>query len=111
MSVCADAGVLQRPFWACSQREADATLTSRLAGYMASRVHEYRVSDPLVDIGILKECFERTWSPHSKAKKLRVVLPRHNSIGFPCASLECLAVALLEVVKDDAPCELDGANL
>ncbi|MFP3801659.1 HEPN/Toprim-associated domain-containing protein [Paraburkholderia sp. SIMBA_027] len=78
-----------------------------VSGYMASRMHEYRVSDPLVDIGILKECFERTWSPHSKAKKLRDVLPRHNSIGFPCASLECLAVALLEVVKEDAPCELD----
>ncbi len=40
-------------------------------------------------------------------KKHRDALPHHNSIGFPCVSLECLAVAFLEVAQEDTPCELD----
>ncbi len=39
------------------------------------------------------------------------MLPRQNRMGFPCASLECFAVAMLEVVPDNAECALDVTDL
>ncbi|CAB3810802.1 hypothetical protein LMG27177_07479 [Paraburkholderia fynbosensis] len=68
-----------------------------------ARFYEYRASDPLIDIQMLTQCI----SLSRYIGETRDALPRHNRFGFPCASLECLAVAMLEVVEDDAPCELD----
>ncbi|RKR36195.1 HEPN/Toprim-associated domain-containing protein [Paraburkholderia sp. BL17N1] len=35
------------------------------------------------------------------------LMPKHSLLGFPCSSLDNMAVALLEVVDGDAQCEQD----
>jgi hypothetical protein len=39
------------------------------------------------------------------------VKPDHALKSFPCVSLECMAVAMLEVVADDAECVLDVTQI
>ncbi|MFL9887357.1 HEPN/Toprim-associated domain-containing protein [Paraburkholderia agricolaris] len=86
--------------WLC----ALASLQNFIAmQFTAARFHEYIASDPLIDVEMLTQGVRL--SRH--IDKTRDALPRHNQIGFPCASLECLAMAMLEVVEDDAPCTLD----
>ncbi|KVR40724.1 HEPN/Toprim-associated domain-containing protein [Burkholderia multivorans] len=49
---------------------------------------------------ILVDIITGTDQPHSAD-----LMPKHRLLGFPCSSLENMAVALLEVTSGDAACE------
>ncbi|OYD73667.1 UNVERIFIED_ORG: hypothetical protein BDU10_5348 [Burkholderia sp. CF145] len=84
----------------------------------------------------LKESVANGWGPRSKPSKMvdspckyvdvnilidmlasndveldDPIKPEHALVPFPCASLDCMAVAMLEVVRDDAECVLDVTEL
>ncbi|RAS29792.1 HEPN/Toprim-associated domain-containing protein [Paraburkholderia bryophila] len=75
--------------------------------YTLPRFQKYESSDPFVDIELLSECVTN----YDHFDDSPSMLPTHNRTGFPCASLECMAVAMLEVVSDNAECILNVTEL
>lgn len=69
------------------------------------RTQDYGRHSPLINMDLLTECvigFEYREEPDNE--------PRRNRLGFPCNSLECMAVAMLAVVDRHAECALDVSN-
>lgn len=63
-------------------------------------------SDPFIDMNALVDI---VMGPESLPSSIEV--PSHVVGGFPCISVECMALAMLEVVPDDAECILDVFEL
>lgn len=42
--------------------------------------------------------------------RFRSISPEHSVLGFPCTSLECMAIAMLELVPDDAECVVNVSS-
>ncbi|WP_124904644.1 HEPN/Toprim-associated domain-containing protein [Burkholderia sp. Bp9004] len=77
----------------------------RNSGHLVRAKHiEY--SDPFIDINALVDI---VMGPESLPSSIK--LPSHVVGGFPCISVECMALAMLEVVPDDAECVLDVFEL
>lgn len=75
----------------------------RRSQHTLPQFQNYETQDPSISVDLLEECITngiQCDEPHP-------VFPTHNWLAFPCTSLECMAVAMLEVVKDDCECVLD----
>ncbi|MET3821438.1 MULTISPECIES: HEPN/Toprim-associated domain-containing protein [Burkholderia cepacia complex] len=77
----------------------------RNSGHL-TRAKHIDYSDPFIDINALVDI---VMGPESLPSSIKV--PSHMVGGFPCISVECMALAMLEVVPDDAECVLDVFEL
>lgn len=71
--------------------------------YTLPHFHNYKALNPSINLERLSECVTNA----GVDEYLCPVSPTHGWLGFPCTSLECMAVAMLEVVRDDCECVLD----
>jgi hypothetical protein len=77
----------------------------------------YQSSNDLVDIDLLAESITNCWMSFindprdARDHGLSDGLPQIDGLNFPCASLECAAVAMLELVSRSAECVLDATSL
>jgi hypothetical protein len=67
------------------------------------RLESYEPDDPFIDMELLAECVINGDAPYDGG----AVVPRRSRMGFPCESLEGIALAMLEVVPEDTECVLD----
>jgi len=78
-----------------------------LGDAVKSRIHYWtRSHEGLTPSNLLVDIVTGRDSPNFDG-----IMPRHLLSGFPCTSLECMAVAMLEIVPDDAECVLDVSNI
>lgn len=78
-------------------------------GHAGPRFEQREMSDPFIDINRLVECITDFDLPQPSDEL--PMLTRHSEIGFPCTSLESMAIAMLEVVPDDTECAFDVTDI
>lgn len=101
-----------RPNWAALKK------SHRLDGAGNGKfIEPYRPSNELVDIDLLAHSISNRWmslpsSPNDARNQGPFdALLEIYSLPFPCTSLECAAVAMLELVPSNAECVLDVTSL